>query len=190
MEARGAAEASIEAQVLAVRDAHPAWGARKIAHCLQRDGVTPPALSTVHEILRRSGRIVPPPGAPPHTYARFEKEAPNQLWQMDFKGRMPLTNGAACHPLTMIDDHSRYALCIGACANEQSPTVQQQLTATFRRYGMPDAFFVDNGSPWGGSGDRHGPVCESGCCGSGSMSSMPGPIIRKAVARMNASIAP
>jgi hypothetical protein len=30
--------------------------------------------------------------------------------------------------------------------------VQQQLTATFRRYGMPDAFFVDNGSPWGGSG--------------------------------------
>jgi transposase InsO family protein len=145
-------EAAIEAQVLAVRDAHPAWGARKIAHCLQRDGVTPPALSTVHEILRRSGRIIPPPGAPPHAYKRFEKEAPNQLWQMDFKGRMPLTNGAACHPLTMIDDHSRYALCIGACANEQSPTVQQQLTATFRRYGMPDAFFVDNGSPWGGSG--------------------------------------
>ena len=25
-------EAAIEAQVLAVRDAHPAWGARKIAH--------------------------------------------------------------------------------------------------------------------------------------------------------------
>jgi transposase InsO family protein len=145
-------EAAIEAQVLAVRDTHPAWGARKIAHCLQRAGVTPPALSTVHEILRRSGRIVPPPGAPPHAYKRFEKEAPNQLWQMDFKGRMPLINGAACHPLTMIDDHSRYALCIGACANEQGPTVQQQLTATFRRYGMPDAFFVDNGSPWGGSG--------------------------------------
>jgi hypothetical protein len=37
----------------------------------------PPALSTVHEILRRSGRIVPPPGAPPHAYKRFEKEAPN-----------------------------------------------------------------------------------------------------------------
>jgi transposase InsO family protein len=148
----GRSEAAIEAQVLAVRDAHPAWGARKIAHCLQRDGVTPPAISTVHEILRRSGRIVPPPGAPPHAYKRFEKEAPNQLWQMDFKGRMPMANGLACHPLTMIDDCSRYALCIGACPNEQSPTVQQQLTATFRRYGMPDAFFVDNGSPWGGSG--------------------------------------
>jgi transposase InsO family protein len=145
-------EAAIEAQVLMVRDAHPAWGARKIAHCLQRDGVTPPALSTVHEILRRSGRIVPPPGAPPHAYQRFEKEAPNQLWQMDFKGRMPLANGAACHPLTMIDDHSRYALCVNACANQQRPTVQQQLTHTFQRYGLPDAFFVDNGAPWGDSG--------------------------------------
>ena len=157
-------EAAIEAQVLAVRDAHPAWGARKIAHCLQRDGMTPPALSTVHEILRRAAGSSRRRARRRMLVKRFEKEAPNQLWQMDFKGHMPLANGAACHPLTMIDDHSRYALCIGACANEQSPTVQQQLTATFRRYGMPDAFFVDNGSPWGGSGDRRGPACGSGCC--------------------------
>jgi len=145
-------DTAIEVQVLAVRDAHPAWGARKIAHCLERDGVQVPVVSTVHEILRRNGRIIPPPGGAVQIYQRFEKEAPNQLWQMDFKGRMPLTNGALCHPLTMVDDHSRYALCIGACANEQSLTVQQQLTNTFRRYGLPDALFVDNGSPWGDSG--------------------------------------
>ena len=29
--------ATLEAQVLAVRDAHPAWGGRKIAHVLMRD---------------------------------------------------------------------------------------------------------------------------------------------------------
>jgi transposase InsO family protein len=145
-------EASVEAQVLIARDAHPAWGARKIAHGLQRDGMTPPAVSTVHAMLLRNGRIIPPPGGAAQVYQRFEKAAPNQLWQMDFKGRMPLTDRTACHPLTMIDDHSRYALCVGACANEQGLTVQQQLISTFRRYGMPDAFFVDNGSPWGGSG--------------------------------------
>jgi transposase InsO family protein len=144
-------DAAIEARVLAVRDRHPAWGARKIAHCLERDGVPPPAFSTVHEILRRNGRIMPPPGGASQIYQRFEKEAPNLLWQMDFKGRMPLANGASCHALTMIDDHSRYALCVNACANEQSLTVQDQLTRTFRRYGLPDAFFVDNGSPWGDS---------------------------------------
>jgi len=145
-------DAAVEAQVLAVRDAHPAWGARKIAHCLERDGVTPPAPSTVHQMLRRNDRIVAPPGGPAPPLGRFEMPAPNQLWQMDFKGRMPLTCGAASHPLTMIDDHSRYSLCVGACANEQSTTVRQHLTGTFQRYGLPDALFVDNGSPWGDTG--------------------------------------
>ena len=50
-------EASAEARILAIRDAHPAWGARKIAHCLERDGLRCPTISTVHEVLRRSGRV-------------------------------------------------------------------------------------------------------------------------------------
>jgi transposase InsO family protein len=144
-------DAAIEAHVLAVRDAHPAWGARKIAYCLHRDGVTAPAASTVHAILQRHGRIVPPPGGPAQPYRRFEKDAPNALWQMDFKGRVALASGAACHPLTVIDDHSRYALCLQACSNQQRTTVQERLTRAFRRYGLPDALFVDNGSPWGDS---------------------------------------
>ena len=39
---------------------------------------------------------------------------------MDFKGHMPLTDGGRCHPLTMVDDHSRYKLGLAACANEQA----------------------------------------------------------------------
>ena len=142
-------DAAAEARVLAIRQAHPAWGARKIGRCLEREGVSPPARSTVHEILRRHGLVKPPEHGHQGPYQRFEKEAPNQLWQMDFKGEMPLANGGLCHPLTVIDDHSRYALCLGACANQQSLTVQAQLTTTFHRYGLPEAFFVDNGSPWG-----------------------------------------
>jgi transposase InsO family protein len=139
-----------EERVLAVRDAHPAWGARKLARCLEREGMKPPALSTTHEILRRHGRIVPPPGGP-RAWQRFEKSAPNLLWQMDFKGWVPLTDGGRCHPLTVLDDHSRYGLCLEACANEQAVTVQDRLELTFRRYGLPEAFFVDNGGPWGDS---------------------------------------
>jgi transposase len=55
-------EATIEVRILALRDAHPAWGARKIMHCLKREGAACPVHSTVHEILRRHGRIVEPPG--------------------------------------------------------------------------------------------------------------------------------
>lgn len=141
----------IETAVLAVRDAHPAWGARKIVRCLARDGRTPPAVSTVHAILVRNHRVAPPGGTPGQPYQRFEKPAPNLLWQMDFKGRMPLANGAQCHPLTMVDDHSRFAIGLAACANERTDTVRPRLEAAFRRYGLPEALFVDNGSPWGDS---------------------------------------
>jgi len=141
---------AVEALVLAVRDAHPAWGARKIARCLEREGMECPAVSTVHEILHRNGRIVAPVGGPA-AQQRFEKPAPNLLWQMDFKGWVELNDGSRCHPLTVLDDHSRYDLCLQACANEQGSTVRGRLELTFRRYGLPEAFFVDNGGPWGDS---------------------------------------
>jgi transposase InsO family protein len=142
-------DANSEARVLRVRDAHPAWGPRKIVRCLERDGFVAPAASTVYTILKRHGRVTVADGPAGKPWQRFEKEAPNQLLQMDFKGWIRLADGMPCHPLTVVDDHSRYALCLSACANEQSATVQGQLQATFRRYGLPDAMFVDNGTPWG-----------------------------------------
>ena len=140
----------IEERIVAIRDAHPAWGARKIGRCLEREGIASPAISTVHEILRRYDRIIAPVGGRA-AHQRFEKPAPNLLWQMDFKGHVALTKGGRCHPLTVLDDHSRYDLCLQACADEQASTVQRCLELTFRRYGLPYAFFVDNGSPWGDS---------------------------------------
>jgi transposase InsO family protein len=139
--------AKLEADVLAVRDAHPVWGARKIRHRLKDQHKSLPAASTIHAILVRHDRIPPP--TQPSQYTRFEHPAPNDIWQMDFKGRFALGDRRMCHPLTMLDDHSRYALCLQACSNEQSETVQTHLEQTFRRYGLPNAFLVDNGVPWG-----------------------------------------
>jgi transposase InsO family protein len=143
-------DAAMEARVLAMRDGHPAWGARKIAHCLRREGMAAPAPSTVHRILQRQGRIAPPSGEPP-ARLRFEKPAANLLWQMDFKGWIGLGDGSRCHPLTVIDDHSRYALGLEACSNERGGTVEGRLWRIFARYGLPEAMFVDNGTPWGDS---------------------------------------
>lgn len=140
-------KAKLEAAVLEIRDAHPVWGARKIRRCLEDRHKSVPAASTVHAILARHDRI-PPPSQPPQ-FIRFEHPAPNDVWQMDFKGRFPLGDRQMCHPLTMVDDHSRYALCLQACSNEQTETVQQHLERTFHRYGLPSAFLVDNGVPWG-----------------------------------------
>ncbi|MDE0002051.1 MAG: integrase core domain-containing protein, partial [Rhodospirillaceae bacterium] len=54
-----------------------------------------------------------------------------------------------CHPLTILDDHSRYALGLIACPNQRTATVRTHLVTAFQRYGLPDRLLVDNGSPWG-----------------------------------------
>lgn len=147
---------ALEAEVLAVRQAHPAWGGRKIRRVLEMDGLAPPAASTVTAILRRTGRLDGPRNGEPRGHLRFEHEAPNDLWQMDFKGHVAMAAGR-CHPLTVIDDHSRYALEIGACGDERTETVAARLEQVFRRYGLPGRILADNGPPWGtaGSGERH-----------------------------------
>jgi transposase InsO family protein len=144
----GRSPAELEAKVVALRRAHPAWGARKLKHRLQAQGHAMPAVSTVHAILVRQGCIEQASGLGHAPWQRFEHAAPNDLWQMDFKGHVGMRQGR-CHPLTVLDDHSRYALCLSACGNEQQETVQGHLIATFRRYGLPQRMTMDNGSPWG-----------------------------------------
>jgi transposase InsO family protein len=138
---------AMEQQVLVLRDRHPAWGGRKLARRLRDMGLTEvPAPSTITAILHRHGRIDPDQAARHRPWQRFERAAPNELWQMDFKGHIALQQGR-CHPLTVIDDHCRYALGLRACADEREPTVRGQLSALFRRYGLPEAILCDNGSP-------------------------------------------
>ena len=145
----------VEQVVLAVRDAHPAWGARKLrAWLLARSHEHLPSPSTITAILQRQGRTDPMEGRKHKTWQRFERQAPNQLWQMDFKGHFPLSTGR-CHPLTVLDDHSRFALGLEACPDETAKTVQQRLTTIFRCYGLPDRMVTDNGSPWGSDEDHH-----------------------------------
>ena len=141
---------AVEAAVLAVRKEHPAWGGRKIAAVLKRAGLTPPAASTVTNILRRCDMDLGVFGGGAKPFIRFEHERPNDLWQMDFKGHVAM-QGGRLHPLTVLDDHSRFAIEIGACGNEQTNTVKTRLKSAFQRYGLPWRMAVDNGPPWGDS---------------------------------------
>lgn len=141
----------VESQVVAVRARWPFYGGRKIRRSLQGQGVErPPAASTITAILKRQGLLAPERRLK-RDWQRFEQESPNALWQMDFKGHVPLSSGR-CYPLTVLDDHSRFNVCLAACANEQGGSVRQQLTAAFRLYGLPERILTDNGAPWGSSG--------------------------------------
>jgi len=143
--------AAIEAQVLAVRDAHPSWGGRKIHHRLLPRGVEDvPSPSTITSILRRHERLDPERRLT-RDMVRFEHPEPNALWQLDFMGHLPLGSGRV-HPLALLDDHSRFALALDACSNERQRTVEEALTRAFSRYGLPTRILTDNGPPWGNSG--------------------------------------
>jgi len=145
---------AVEEKVLELRDRH-GWGGRKIKRLLEERGekAVPPA-STITEILRRHQRLSPEESAKHRPWQRFEAEAPNDLWQMDFKGHFEMVNGQRCHPLTILDDHSRFCLGLRACGDERRATVKDQLTAVFRRYGLPERLLTDNGAPWGNPEDR------------------------------------
>ncbi len=140
---------AIEQRVLQLRAAHPAWGGRKIRRRLQQQRVAPlPSASTSTAIVRRHDRLAPTTNSP-QPWQRFERPVPNDLWQMDFKGHFPLLAGSRCHPLTLLDDHSRCCLGLAACADERQPPVPAPLIQIFTRYGLPHTLLTDNGPPWG-----------------------------------------
>jgi transposase InsO family protein len=144
---------AIEEAVLAVRAHQPTWGGRKIRAVLARQGLeTLPSPSTITRILDRHGRLEDTAASRQGPYQRFEAGAPNDLWQMDFKGHFALETGR-CHPLSVLDDHSRYLLGLVACGDEQQATVQGHLIQVFQRYGLPRRILSDNGSSWGTSGN-------------------------------------
>jgi transposase InsO family protein len=140
--------AELQAQVLAVRAEHPAWGARKIAHVLARDLGVEMAPSTANSVLRRHGLITPQASRAATAWQRFEHERPNALWQIDFKGHFP-TDSVRCHALTVLDDHSRFNVVLHALSGERREPVQDSLQRAFERYGLPERINADNGSPWG-----------------------------------------
>ena len=146
----------IERLIVELRKDDPAWGARKLHRILER-GIESgryhidrlPCPSTVHRILKRKGLVEKHKSDRATVHQRFERDMPNELWQMDFKGYFRTLGGQRCDPLTVTDDHSRYNLVLEACADQKTVTVSGLLRNSFRRYGMPLAILCDNGAPWG-----------------------------------------
>jgi transposase InsO family protein len=140
----------VEARVVELRQARPAWGAAKIARRMSDLGFDQtPSPSTVTRILHRHGLIAAESSTDASQWQRFEHEHPNDLWQMDFKGCIELDGGRRCLPFTVLDDHSRFDLALDACGSTPTRVVREHLRAVFRRYGLPVRINADNGPPWG-----------------------------------------
>ena len=136
--------AEIEERVVELREQRPDWGARKLQVLLAREKIHLPVI-TVHRILLRRG-LVRPQDQFRAAVERFERRAPNQLWQMDFKS--PVGWDAPVGPLSVLDDHSRYAIALQGTWSTKAAPVKQRLIEAFQSCGVPDEMLMDHGTPW------------------------------------------
>ena len=141
-----------ERLILDYREAHPAIGALKIHRILENKGHCDlPSVKTVNNILKRNGMITREASQAATPMQRFEKETPNEMWQADYKGHFEMADGRRCHPLNIIDDHSRFNLCCEPMYTESYQEIKPVMIRLFESYGLPRVFLCDNGNPWGTS---------------------------------------
>jgi transposase InsO family protein len=144
---------SIEEAVLELRQAHMTWGPKKLKRILERDqpGRSWPATSTVGEIVKRAGLVVPRKKrrkTAPYTEPLQHAVESNRVWCADFKGWFKSGDGTRIDPLTITDACSRYLLRSQAVAKTDTERVRAIFEAAFREFGLPWWIRTDNGPPF------------------------------------------
>src|SRR5271157_3909956 len=146
----------LEQAVLELRQAHMTWGPRKLKRILERDqpGRGWPATSTMGEIVKRAGLVVPRKKrrrTEPYTEPLQHAVESNRVWCGDFKGWFKSGDGTRIDPLTITDACSRYLLRSQAVAKTDTERVQAIFEAAFREFGLPWWIRTDNGPPFASS---------------------------------------
>ncbi len=150
----------VEAKIVEVRRAHPAWGADRIGYQLARDGTVPvPGRTSIYRALVRNGLIVPGQRRRRRAdYRRWERARPMELWQMDVVGGFHLADGTELKAVSGIDDSSRFGVSATLVRRATAGPVCEALLAALRRHGIPEQILTDNGKVFTG---RFGPAGSS-----------------------------
>lgn len=131
-----------EATIVTMRRTHPAWGARRIRDELRLAGVSPPAVSTIHQVLVRHG-LVEPVRSEARATARFERPVPNDLWQIDAT-EWELADRTVVQIIDIIDDHSRVLTASRAWPGLSEDNAWDTLQGAIDAYGPPRQLLSDN----------------------------------------------
>ena len=145
-------DAIVEA-LIAVRQHHPSWGAKKLLPFVEKrhPDWDLPSRSTVCDILKRRGliprqrrrRVIGHPGKPSSLML-----APNAIWCADFKGQFKTGDGLYCYPLTVTDGYSRYLLGCQGLSSTRTIEAKPVFTRLFKEFGLPERIRSDNGVPF------------------------------------------
>jgi transposase InsO family protein len=137
--------------LLAERDLHPAWGARKLCKRLEKRGATPPPERTANRILKRNGKIMPPKAFIEEEPKRFERAHPNDLWQVDHKSAIHGRWARRTVPFVVLDDCTRYLLGLKALSDKGLYSTWEAIWHIFGEFGLPNSILADNDQIFHGS---------------------------------------
>jgi transposase InsO family protein len=138
----------VVAAVMALKEGHPEYGARRIRDLVQRFEALGVSASTVQRVLADVGMVTPPvPGPvergerPPR---RFERAAPNQLWQSDIFTFL-LRRHERLYLTAFMDDHSRFLVSFVLAHHQKGSLVLESLERGIASYGTPQEVLTDQG---------------------------------------------
>ncbi len=121
--------------------------------------VSSPAARTIRRHLQRAGLQPAPAGRRPASFPRIPRaERPHQGRQIDASEDLRLQGNQRACWLRVVDECSgaflQTVVFPGArWENVERRPIQDSLRQIFSRWGLPERLRVDNGYPWGSSGD-------------------------------------
>jgi transposase InsO family protein len=140
---------------------HPDWGSEMIRLEVEDQLDSLPCARTIRRHLRQANLQPAPAGRPTAASPRPRiprATQPHEGWQIDASEELKLQNGRRVCWLRVVDE------CTGAFLRTvvfpqarwehvARHVVQESLRDCFCRWGLPQRIRVDNGYPWGSSGD-------------------------------------
>ncbi len=132
--------------VVGLRREHPEYGTRRIRDVLARFEGLGVSETQVRAILHDTGLLETrePTAAREHGPRRFERAAPNQMWQSDIFTFL-LRRHERLYLTAFMDDHSRYIVSYALAHNQRSTLVMEALARGIAAYGTPQEVLTDQG---------------------------------------------
>ena len=136
--------------ILMLKEANPEYGCQRISDMLLRGPALAASASTVARVLHEAGyELIDEPTRPhPEKERRFERAAPNQLWQTDLFTFVLKRQNRRVYLVAFLDDHSRFLVSYGLHASQSSALVLEVLRAGIASYQTPEEILTDNGSQY------------------------------------------
>ncbi|MGH3655822.1 MAG: DDE-type integrase/transposase/recombinase [Micromonosporaceae bacterium] len=123
----------------------PGRTAAQVATILRAHAGWAPDERTLQRHFVRLELATRPDGQPPHSFGRFEADAPNQRWTGDAL-HGPTVNGRKAILFAFLDDHSRLFSGYRWAHREDTVRLEAALRTGITARGIPASIYVDNGS--------------------------------------------